>query len=157
MAASRGVHSSDYSLRLLPPMSCSHSEPQLTPFPEDSPRLVPPRFLWSPCFALEPNVQTPRVESLFSSVLQNSYIQVLLAFNAKFSGQGVLLRMPDPQAGKMTWGMECSFLWESLFNIFSSLWITHAAGMGLLIARKHLFYHLSMASALSLGVGCLLW
>ena len=41
MAASRGADTDDYSLGPLPPVSCPHSEPQLTPaFPGDPPRLT---------------------------------------------------------------------------------------------------------------------
>ena len=94
MAASRGVHANDHSLKLLPPMSCPHSEPKLTPaFPGDPPRPAgrsDPDSYGVPALPLDPVylescLCPPRVKTLVPPVLCSSCAHAPLAFNAQFS------------------------------------------------------------------------
>ena len=71
-------------------------------------------------------VHPPRVESLFFRVLHS--IPTSLQSQILW---GLLLPGLDPQAGKPDWGSELSLTSRtSVIQLFSSLWVTHLAGMG---------------------------
>ena len=72
----------------------------------------------------------PRVESLFPPVLSKSCNQILLAFQAWFSGNSSS-HCQTPRLGSLTCGSEPSLQWVDFSGImFSSLWVTHPVVMG---------------------------
>ena len=73
----------------------------------------------------------PGLESLLPSVLWKFCNQIPLALKARFPGDSQSLCW-IPRLGSLTWGSECSQQWENLLGLllFSSLWVTHLAGMG---------------------------
>ena len=120
-------------LRLLPPMSFPHNEPQSPPcFPRRSSnncRQVWPRFLWSLCFALGPCAH----ESLCVSV--KSRVSVFLspigflsttqlALKAKCS-KGSSSQCQIPRGRNLTWVSELSLPWVSLCYIVTFQSVDH--------------------------------
>ena len=72
----------------------------------------------------------PRVESLLPPVLQKSYNQVPLAFKVRFPGDSSsLCQIPIREAWRGIQNLHNSGR-TSLVSLFSSLWVTHLAGMG---------------------------
>ena len=72
----------------------------------------------------------PRLESVFPPVLWKSCSQVPLAFKVIFPRDSQSLYW-IPRLGSLTQGLEPLQQWENfLVLLFSSLWITHSAGMG---------------------------
>ena len=131
MEASRGTHADEYSLRPLPPMSCLHSEQQLTlailtdalrPTGRSDPDSYGVSAL--PCIPVDmkPCVLPPRVESRFLPVLRIFCTQAPLAFNTKCSGGSS--QFQTPRLGNLTWDWELSLLCESLCDII----IFHSVG-----------------------------
>ena len=57
-----------------------------------------------------------RVKSIFPPILCSSCNQALLSFKAKSSGDSSSLCQTSG-LGSLTWGSECSLLWENLCNI----------------------------------------
>ena len=71
-----------------------------------------------------------RLESVFPPVLWKSCSQVPLAFKVIFPRDSQSLYW-IPRLGRLTQGLEPLQQWENfLVLLFSSLWITHSAGMG---------------------------
>ena len=88
-------------------------------------------FLWVLVYARF-CVCTRRLESLFSPVLWKSYNQIPLAFKVRFPGESQslcqissLASMPQQNLRNLHNSTK-----TSLLLLFSSLWVTHSAGMG---------------------------
>ena len=116
---------------------CSCGVPQLPPTSAgDPPALggmygsvsygVTAPFLWVlVCTRL--CVCSPRVESLFSSVLWKSCNQILLAFKVSFSGDSYSC-CQTPRLGNLTWGSEPSLQWENFCGIIVLQFVGHPPG-----------------------------
>ena len=93
--------------------------------------------------------------SLFPPVLWKSYNQIPLAFKVRFPGDSLSLGQ-IPRLGSLTWGSKHSQQRENFFGIFfspvcgSPTWRV----WDLILTSLHLSYHLTVASPLSLNVGC---
>ena len=71
-------------------------------------------------------------QSLFSPILWKSCRPIPLSFKAKFPGDSQSLCWIR-RLGSLTWGLGPSQQWENFFGVivlFSSLWVTHLAGVG---------------------------
>ena len=88
----------------------------------------------------------PRVESLFPPCTQ-----ALLAFKSKCS-EGSLSQCQTLKLGNLTWSSGLSLVGETLIKLFSSLWVTTQQVWDLILLQKCPFYHLLVASSLSLDI-----
>ena len=71
---------------------------------------------------------------------------------------GLLLSLPDRQAGEPDVGLSTSFLWENLCDtIIFQLWVDLLIGLGFDFIAIAPLSHLVVTSTLSLDVGCLFW
>ena len=96
----------------------------------------------------------PRVESLFPPVLPKSCNQIPLAFKVCFS-RNSSSHCQTPRFGSLTWGSEPSLQWvDSVVYMFSSLWVTHPAVMGLdfIVIAPLLPSHCSFSFVFGCGV-----
>ena len=136
MATSVRVHTDQYPLGPLLPVSLPHptpNEPQLTPAsPGDPPRLVgrssPSSYggtalCWVPVY-MKTCARPPRVQSLFPPVLWSSCTQAPRAFKAKCSG-GSSSWCQTLMLGSLTWGSGLSFLCENLCDIIIFQFVGH--------------------------------
>ena len=109
LATSKGVHTNDYSLGPLPPVSFLHSEPQLPPaFPGGSPRqqVGLAQIFMGACFALGPvHCENLHIPSKKRGSVFPIPMELLLTCLAGFQCQmlwGLLFPMPVPP-GVGTW------------------------------------------------------
>ena len=107
----------------------SHSQPH---FPGDPPkpegRSAPDSYgvtalPWVPVH-VKSCVLPPRVESLFSPVLWSSCTQSSAGLQSQMLW-GLLLLMPDSQAGEPSVGLKILNLWENLFDIIIFQFVSH--------------------------------
>lgn len=137
LVAYRRAHTSEYVLEPLPPVSLF---PQWVTAVLCLPRrpckismLVWSRFLWSYYFFLgswltyiRPCVCCPGVEFLLLTVLWSFPNHAPLFFKVRCSGD---FWNQTLSLGSLIW-YSVSILWDSLCNIFSSLWVAHLGGIG---------------------------
>jgi len=118
-------------------------------------RAVTAPFLWVLVSArLVLCVPSKTQVSFFPPVLWKSCNQIPLAFTVRFPGDSQSLCC-FPRLGSLT---QPSQQWKSFFGImFSSLWVTHPAGMGFDFIVFAPSYHLTAAASLSSDIGYFFW
>ena len=159
MVVFRGAHTDGYFLGPLPPVSCPHSEPQLTLLSQETlqyPWVGLAQSLMGSLLPLRPtareNLCAPSKSGVSVSLRPVELLHLSPTGLKRQMLWELLFLVPNPLLENLMWGLVSSLLWDSLCDIFSSLCITYLMGMGLFILRRHLSYPVIVASFLFVGI-----
>ena len=136
--------------------SCLYGEPLLTHASTGDPPTLAGSFGWVSCGVTAPFLlvlvhirfclYSPRLETLFPSVLWKSYNQIPLAFKETENSQSLCW---IPRLGSLTWGSAPSQQWENSFCIIVLQLMGHQPG------RCRIRFHRGCAPSISLRLLCL--